>query len=164
MANYEDFDDIDKGNSAYATTTVVEDIQYIETVSNECMTTSSCAPKHVWTKEEEDTLVECLVELVSTGGWKSDNCMFWPGYLAQLKCEGQHSGFDWNDSAKCIIVEKEVFNNWVRLHLVAKGLFNKLFSYYDEMAYVFRRNRATGRFAEAFTNVGSNEPTGYEGV
>ncbi|KAA0037606.1 retrotransposon protein [Cucumis melo var. makuwa] len=29
------------------------------------MTTSSRAPKHVWTKEEEGTLVECLVDLVS---------------------------------------------------------------------------------------------------
>lgn len=34
---------------------------------------SSHAPKHVWTKKEETTLVECLVELVFAGGWKSDN-------------------------------------------------------------------------------------------
>ncbi|TYJ97710.1 retrotransposon protein [Cucumis melo var. makuwa] len=37
------------------------------------MTTSSRASKHVWTKKEEGTLVECLVDLVSMGGWKSDN-------------------------------------------------------------------------------------------
>ncbi|KAA0042386.1 retrotransposon protein [Cucumis melo var. makuwa] len=35
------------------------------------MTTSSRPPKHVWTKEEEDTLVECLVELVSMGDGNS---------------------------------------------------------------------------------------------
>ena len=29
--------------------------------------TTSRAPKNVWTKEEEGTLVECLVELVSMG-------------------------------------------------------------------------------------------------
>ena len=49
------------------------------------MTTSSRAPKHVWTKEE-DTLVEYLVELVSIGTWKSNNGTFRPGYLAQLVC------------------------------------------------------------------------------
>ncbi|TYK22917.1 retrotransposon protein [Cucumis melo var. makuwa] len=38
------------------------------------MTTSSRAPKHVWKKQQKDTFVECLVELVSIGGWKSDNC------------------------------------------------------------------------------------------
>ncbi|KAL0559054.1 hypothetical protein IC582_003643 [Cucumis melo] len=48
------------------------------------MSTSNCAPRHVWTEEEEGTLVECLMELVSMGGWKSDNDTFRPGYLAQL--------------------------------------------------------------------------------
>ncbi|KAA0059045.1 retrotransposon protein [Cucumis melo var. makuwa] len=43
---------------------------------NGLMATSSCAPKHVWTKEEEDTLVKCLVELESTDGWKPDNGTF----------------------------------------------------------------------------------------
>ncbi|KAA0040922.1 retrotransposon protein [Cucumis melo var. makuwa] len=37
------------------------------------MSTSTRAPRHVWTKEEEGTIVECLMELVSMGGWKSDN-------------------------------------------------------------------------------------------
>ena len=46
------------------------------------LTSSSRAPKHVWTKEEETTLVECMVELVSAGGWKSDNGMFRRGYMA----------------------------------------------------------------------------------
>ena len=48
------------------------------------MASSSRAPKHVWTKEEEATLVDCIVELVSAGGWKSNNGTFWSGYLAQL--------------------------------------------------------------------------------
>uniref|UniRef100_A0A9I9E099 Retrotransposon protein n=1 Tax=Cucumis melo TaxID=3656 RepID=A0A9I9E099_CUCME len=82
------------------------------------MATSSRAPKHVWTKENEDTLVECLVELVSTRGWKSDNS-----------------------------------------HPTAKGLLNKPFPYYDEHAYVFERDRTTGRFAKIFVDVRFNEPT-----
>ncbi|KAL4038339.1 hypothetical protein IC575_001956 [Cucumis melo] len=48
------------------------------------MTSSSRLPKHTWTKEEEAGLVECLVELVNAGGWRSDNGTFRPGYLNQL--------------------------------------------------------------------------------
>ncbi|KAA0062976.1 retrotransposon protein [Cucumis melo var. makuwa] len=134
------------------------------------MSTSNRAPRHVCTKEEEGTLVECLMELVSMGGWKSDNGTFRPGYLAQLVrmmaeklpgCQGPAcSGFGWNDEEKCIIAEKELFDNWVRSHPAAKGLLNKPFPYYDELTYVFGRDRATGRFAETFADVGSNEPGG----
>ncbi|KAL0544638.1 hypothetical protein IC582_019756 [Cucumis melo] len=159
------------------------------------MSTSNRSPRHVWTKEEEGTLVECLMELVSMGGWKSDNGTFRPGYLAQLvrmmaeKLPGCQvrattvidcriktlkqtfqaivemrgpagSGFGWNDEEKCIVAEKKLFDNWVRSHPVAKELLNKPFSYYNELTYVFDRDRATGRFAETFTDVGSNEPGG----
>jgi len=48
------------------------------------MASSSRAPKHVWTKEEEATLVECMLELVSASGWKLDNDTFRPRYLTQL--------------------------------------------------------------------------------
>ena len=48
------------------------------------MATLSCAPKHEWTNEEEGTLIDCLVELVSTSGWKSDNGTCRLDYLAQL--------------------------------------------------------------------------------
>ncbi|KAA0055946.1 retrotransposon protein [Cucumis melo var. makuwa] len=119
------------------------------------MASSSRAPKHVGTKEEEDTLVECLVELAIAE-------------VGRPSC----SEFKWKDEAKCIITEKELFDNWVKFELLmffmqshpaAKGLLNKLFSYYDELAYVFRRDRATGQFAETFVDIESNELAGYEG-
>ncbi|KAA0066940.1 retrotransposon protein [Cucumis melo var. makuwa] len=159
------------------------------------MSISNRAPRHVWTKEEEGTFVERLMELVSMGGWKSDNGTFRPSYLAQLvrmmaeKLPGCQvrattvtdcrikilkrtfqaivemrgpacSGFGWNDEEKCIIAEKELFDNWVRSHPAVKGLLNKPFLYYDELTYVFGHDRATGRFAETFADVGSNEPDG----
>ncbi|KAL0558898.1 hypothetical protein IC582_003481 [Cucumis melo] len=121
------------------------------------------------------------------GGWKSDNGTFRPSYLAQLvrmmveklpRCRVHAmtvincrikilkrtfqaivemrgpacSGFEWNDEKKCII-----------LHPAAKGLLNKSFLYYDELTYVFSRDRATGWFAKTFVDVKSNKPSGYEG-
>ncbi|KAL4010346.1 hypothetical protein IC575_030197 [Cucumis melo] len=155
------------------------------------MSTSNRAPRHVWTREEEGTLVECLMKLVSMGGWKSDNGTFRPGYLAQLVrmmaeklpgCRTSNnvidcriktlkrtfqaiaemrgpacSGFGWNDEEKCIVAEKELFDNWVRSHPAAKGLLNKPFPYYDELTYVFGRDRRPS-VIETFADVGSNEP------
>lgn len=48
------------------------------------MTTSFRALKHIWTKEKELSLVECLVDLVSAGGWKSGNSTFRRGYRVEL--------------------------------------------------------------------------------
>uniref|UniRef100_A0A9I9EEF2 Myb/SANT-like domain-containing protein n=1 Tax=Cucumis melo TaxID=3656 RepID=A0A9I9EEF2_CUCME len=160
------------------------------------MASSSRLPKHNWTKEEEAGLVECLMELVNAGGWRSDNETFRPGYLNQLarmmafKIPGSNvhastidsrikllkrmfhaivgmrgptcSGFGWNDEQKCIVAEKEVLDNWVKSHTAAKGLLNKSFSHYDELSYVFGKDRATGGRAESFADVGSNNPAGYE--
>ncbi|KAA0054345.1 retrotransposon protein [Cucumis melo var. makuwa] len=149
------------------------------------MTSSSRLPKHTWTKEEEAS----LVELVNAGGWRSDNGTFHPGYLNQLarmmafKIPGCNihastidsrikllkrmfhalaemrgpncSGFGWNDEKKCIVAEKES-------HPAAKGLLNKSFVHYDELSYVFGKDRATGGRAEIFADIGSNDPAGYD--
>uniref|UniRef100_A0A9I9EDL5 DUF8040 domain-containing protein n=1 Tax=Cucumis melo TaxID=3656 RepID=A0A9I9EDL5_CUCME len=55
---------------------------------------------------------------------------------------------------------EELIKRPVPSHPAAKGLLNKPFPYYDELTYVFGRDRATGRFAETFADVGSNEPGG----
>ncbi|KAA0037133.1 retrotransposon protein [Cucumis melo var. makuwa] len=115
-----DIDDDDKGDSVYAMTTAIDNIQYIETTNEWSQRWDKLAEAmFIEWQLEEDTLVKCLMELVSTDGWKSDNAC---------------NGFEWSDEAKCIITEKEVFDNW-----------------------------AMGRFAETFADVRSNEPVGYKG-
>ena len=62
---------------------------------------------------------------------------------------------------------KKVFNVLIILlsntNIEINLLMNKPFSYYDELTYVFGRDRAMGRFAETFVDVGSNKPGGYDG-
>ncbi|KAA0035693.1 retrotransposon protein [Cucumis melo var. makuwa] len=112
------------------------------------MATSSRTTKHVWTKEEDDTLVK-IKTLKRT-------------FHAIVEIRGPAcSGFGWNNEAKDIIVEKELFDNWVRPHPVEKGLLIKPFSYYDKLAYVFGRDKVTDCFAETFTDVRPNEPIGW---
>ncbi|KAA0062004.1 retrotransposon protein [Cucumis melo var. makuwa] len=75
-------------------------------------------------------------------------------YLVNLVNAG--SGFDWNDELKCIIAEKDVFDT--------NDLLNKPFPLYDELLYVFRKDRATGAHAETFVDIRSNVPGGSKGV
>ncbi|KAL4011416.1 hypothetical protein IC575_028474 [Cucumis melo] len=77
-------------------------------------------------------------------------------------CGPTCSRFGWNDEQKCIVAEKEVFDNWVKSHPAAKGLLNKSFPHYDELSYVFGKDRATGGQAESFADIGLNDPAGYE--
>lgn len=52
---------------------------------------------------------------------------------------------------------------FMQTHPAAKGLLNKSFSYYDKLAYVFERDRATSQGVETFADIGSNDPGGYKG-
>uniref|UniRef100_A0A9I9EG97 Retrotransposon protein n=1 Tax=Cucumis melo TaxID=3656 RepID=A0A9I9EG97_CUCME len=135
------------------------------------------------TKEEEAGLVECLVELVNGGGWRSDNGTFHPGYLNQLArvmafkilgCNIHASTIDGRiklmkrmfhalaEMRGPMCSEKEVFDDWVKSHPAAKGLLNKSFVHYDELSYVFGKDRATEGRAESFANNGSNDLAGYD--
>ena len=52
---------------------------------------------------------------------------------------------------------------FIHTHPTAKDLLNKPFHYYDELAYVFGRDRVASQGAKTFINVESNDPSGYEG-
>uniref|UniRef100_A0A9I9CVC0 Retrotransposon protein n=1 Tax=Cucumis melo TaxID=3656 RepID=A0A9I9CVC0_CUCME len=49
-------------------------------------------------------------------------------------------------------------------HLACKGLLNKPFPHYDELSYVFEKDRTTGASVEMFTDIGSNVPGESDGV
>ncbi|KAK2638382.1 hypothetical protein Ddye_026177 [Dipteronia dyeriana] len=61
------------------------------------------------------------------------------------------SGFGWNDDLNCVVVEKNVFDEWVKSHPTAKGLRNKPFPYYEDLRIVFGKDCANGQGAMRFS-------------
>ncbi|KAA0066918.1 retrotransposon protein [Cucumis melo var. makuwa] len=160
MTNFNIEDDIDEVDSTHATI-AADDIHYIET-SNEWTRWREDLAEEIFSDWEllttwqvhRDYLrkiglkrkrqVECLVELVNAGGWRFDTETFRPRYLNQL--------------ARMMAFKIPSSNS----HPMAKGLLNKLFPHYEELSYVFGKDRATRDRAKTFAEVGSNDPAGYE--
>ncbi|KAA0026207.1 retrotransposon protein [Cucumis melo var. makuwa] len=164
MTNCEDIDNVEGEDSAYVTTTARDDIQYIETTNewsqwwDKLAKYGNIVPYPQTCIDEEGGGHYCQVfsGVGTHWGMKSNN-----DHRRNVEASVQWVRLD--DDAKYIIVKNKVFENWVRSHPVVKGLLNKPFLYYDKLAYVFRRDRATGHFAKTFANIESNEPVRYEG-
>ncbi|XP_061365998.1 uncharacterized protein LOC133309259 [Gastrolobium bilobum] len=71
--------------------------------------------------------------------------------IAEMISPNGASGFGWNDTKKMIEVEREIFNDWVKSHPNAKGLFNKPFPHYDSLGAVLGKDVASGLNAEGPT-------------
>ncbi|KAK4600819.1 hypothetical protein RGQ29_010435 [Quercus rubra] len=132
----------------------------MENTSSEPINEGKKGTKFQWTPEEDDKLVECLLELAGDVKWKADNG-FKPGFTAKLeelmekKLPGcadmlglNTSGFGWNDNEKMVAVEKQIFEDWAKGHPDAKGLQNRRFPLFDDLALVFGKDRASGDRAQ----------------
>ncbi|KAM5548341.1 hypothetical protein ABKV19_002341 [Rosa sericea] len=58
------------------------------------------------------------------------------------------SGFSWDHENKMVVCEKQVYDDWVKVHKEAKGLRLKPFIHYDSLVEAFGRDRANGLGAE----------------
>ncbi|KAF4402127.1 hypothetical protein G4B88_017639 [Cannabis sativa] len=133
--------------------------------------------KHQWTSIEDLKLVECLIDMCNIGKWKANNAQ--PHINSRLKILKRQyttishmlgpsaSGFGWSEELKCVVADKIVFDDWVKFnsHPTTKGLLNKLFSYYNELAIVYGKNRATGdgtiRFSETLDEIAEEINNGW---
>ncbi|XP_077249542.1 uncharacterized protein LOC143889253 [Tasmannia lanceolata] len=62
----------------------------------------------------------------------------------------KNSDFVWNDDVKCAMCEKDDgWNDWLKSHPEAKGLRNKPFPHFEELARVFGRDVANGERSQA---------------
>ncbi|KAK9271752.1 hypothetical protein L1049_002115 [Liquidambar formosana] len=84
--------------------------------------------------------------------------------IAEMFTNG--SGFSWNEDDKMVVVEKSIYDLWVKSHPATKGLRNKPFPHYDTLLEIFGKNRANGLGATTFgQEEGTVEATrGNEGV
>ncbi|KAG6506389.1 hypothetical protein ZIOFF_031712 [Zingiber officinale] len=113
--------------------------------------------KHLWTKQEDAALVDCLVKLSKDLAWKSENG-FRTGYLLHLEklmaAKVSSSNLKAtphiksSDVEKCITASKDVFDDWVKSHPTAVGLRNKEFPHLDDLMSMWGEDRATGVGAE----------------
>ncbi|XP_024022167.1 uncharacterized protein LOC21400367 [Morus notabilis] len=55
-----------------------------------------------------------------------------------------HRGFGWNDKQMMLICDKRVYNEWVKSHREANGLYGKPFLHYETLKEIYCKERASG--------------------
>uniref|UniRef100_A0A803MML8 Myb/SANT-like domain-containing protein n=1 Tax=Chenopodium quinoa TaxID=63459 RepID=A0A803MML8_CHEQI len=126
--------------------------------------------KRYWTYEEDAVLIIYLHELSCDPKWKCENG-FKNGYMNRLEemilqPRIKHwsekystlaemlsiSGFGWDVEKKMLQVDKAVFDEWVKTHKKAKGLFGVPFIHYETLAEIYAKDKATGDASESFVD------------
>ncbi|CAN1313981.1 hypothetical protein LINPERPRIM_LOCUS29150 [Linum perenne] len=76
---------------------------------------------------------------------KSRHRIFKNKYIAITEVKnGGASGFGWDESKHQIVADDDVLQAWAKRFPGAKGLNKKPFSYYDQLARIFGKDRAGG--------------------
>ncbi|XP_056685595.1 uncharacterized protein [Spinacia oleracea] len=66
------------------------------------------------------------------------------------------SGFGWDVEKKMLQPEKVVFNEWAKAHKKAKGLYGVPFPYYEMLAEIYAKDKATRDLSESFVGAIDN--------
>uniref|UniRef100_A0A803L798 Myb/SANT-like domain-containing protein n=1 Tax=Chenopodium quinoa TaxID=63459 RepID=A0A803L798_CHEQI len=62
------------------------------------------------------------------------------------------SGFGWDAEQKLLQVDKAVYDEWVKTHKKAKGLYGVPFVHYETLAEIYAKDKATGDVSESFVD------------
>uniref|UniRef100_A0A803M2X1 Myb/SANT-like domain-containing protein n=1 Tax=Chenopodium quinoa TaxID=63459 RepID=A0A803M2X1_CHEQI len=62
------------------------------------------------------------------------------------------SGFGWDAEKKLLQVDKVVYDEWVKTHKKAKGLYGVPFVHYETLAEIYAKDKATGDVSESFVD------------
>ncbi|KAK9950015.1 hypothetical protein M0R45_005521 [Rubus argutus] len=135
------------------TWTPVEDVALVEALTELCVSGN-------W-KADNGFKSGYLTQLENIIGQKLPNCGLKadPHIVSRVKTLKKQtlaisdmisnsSGFSWDHENKMIVCEKQVFDDWVKVHRDAKGLRLKPFIHYDSLVEAFGRDRANGLGAE----------------
>uniref|UniRef100_A0A803KUB8 Transposase n=1 Tax=Chenopodium quinoa TaxID=63459 RepID=A0A803KUB8_CHEQI len=71
---------------------------------------------------------------------------------AKGEASNRGRGFGWDAEKKLLQVDKAVYDEWVKTHKKAKGLFRVPFIHYETLAEIYAKDKATGDSSESFVD------------